>query len=115
MRACFFMDNGETMRSYCKRNGIAYASVVNRIENGMTVEEAVADAKKTSGKGVGRNNCKYVLKNGKTLRQMCFDTGVCTTSCYLLVIYKGYTPDEAFAKVYRNKYKADLSQPLSTF
>lgn len=100
---CFRLKTGETLYSFCKRNNISYVTVFCKIERGMSVDDAAEEALKNVFKRE-RNNCKYVLKNGKTLRSQCIENKVCTRSCYRL-IKNGYTPDEALSKLIRKEMK----------
>jgi hypothetical protein len=59
----------------------------------MSLEDAISDAIKTTGKGRGRNNCKYVLKNGETLRSYCIKLNI-DPSVGSELAKIGYTPDE---------------------
>lgn len=103
---CFRLPNGENLNAFCKRNNICYMNVCRRIEWGMSLEDAISDAIKSTGRGRGRNNCKYVLKNGKTLRSQCIKHNIPIDSCYRL-FKKGYTPDEALELILKKRSKND--------
>ena len=100
------MDSGEPVYRFCKKNGISYAGFWKRIEKGMCVNEAIKDIALKNKHGRSRNNCKYVLKNGKTLRSECIRNQIWYSACFRLV-EKGYTPDEALELILKKRSKND--------
>lgn len=91
---CFRLDNGETVLRWCKQNKISYNNVYRRLEKGMSVEEAVADASKRLKKG--ESNRKLFYK-GKWIGEY---LGSQTNSYYRVIrrINTGMTVEEAMRK-----------------
>lgn len=56
-----FVINGESLNKYCKRNGISYNSVWNRIEKGWDLQKAIETP------FLPPNGTKYFI-NGKSAR-----------------------------------------------
>lgn len=106
---CFRLPNGENLNSFCKRNNVCYAYVYRRIEWGMSLEDAISDTIKSTGRGRGRNNCKYLLKNGETLRSRCIKHKIPLSSCYRLLSI-GYTPDEAVEVLIKSKQRSSYEE-----
>lgn len=92
---CFRLDNGETVLHWCKQNNIPYNNVYRRIEDGMSIKEALEDVSKRLKKG--EVNRKHFYK-GKWIGEY-FPRG---SGMYERVIYrikKGMTVDKAMEKV----------------
>lgn len=106
---CFRLPNGENLNAFCKRNNVCYANVYRRIEWGLSLEDAILDTIKSTGKGRARNNCKYVLKGGETLRSQCIKHNIPITSCYRL-FKRGYTPDEAVEILIKSKQRSNYEE-----
>ena len=92
---CFRLDSGETLYSWCQQNDLRYCNVVRRIEKGMSVAEAIADASKRLKKG--ESNRKFFYK-GKWVGDY---LGGCRSAAYHRVrrrMDNGWTMDEAMKK-----------------
>lgn len=61
---CFRFKYGTSLLKMCKKTGVCYHAVYQRIEKGMSLEEAFKDAQRN--KGNKRGNTKNFV-NGKTL------------------------------------------------
>lgn len=88
---CFLMNNGLTVHKYCKNEGISYASVYKRLEQGLSVKDSIKIAKKN--KGNKRANAKYFYK-GKPISE----THSRNTPYYQRVlqrIYRGWSIEQA--------------------
>lgn len=57
---CFRLSTGETLLSHCKKNKFCYLAILNRIETGMTVDQAIRDY--IPHKGSKANNARYFYK-----------------------------------------------------
>ena len=62
---CFVLNAGQTLLKYCKDNNINYSRVYVRIERGLSIEQAIAEARERRGKGA-ENNLKYKI-GGKSV------------------------------------------------
>ena len=60
---CFMVGN-ETLRQYCKRTGIKYHTMYNRLNDGYTPDEAVKSHVN------GQHNLKYLINGKPAHRQM---------------------------------------------
>lgn len=62
---CFRLNDGQTLLKYCKDNNINYSRVYIRIERGLSIEQAIAEARERQGKS-SENNLKYKI-GGKSV------------------------------------------------
>jgi len=92
---CFRLASGETLRSYCIKNGYCYDAVIKRIEKtGQSADEALSDY--LPRRGSKANYCKYFYK-GQNLRTY-FNNVLKYQKC-LNRIYKGMTIEQAVKAV----------------
>lgn len=94
---CFRLVSGETLRSYCIKNGYSYEAVRLRIEKGQSVDEALKDY--LPHKGSKANHCKHFYK-GQNLYAY-FKQNVLLYYRCLHKIYKGMTIEQAIKAVER--------------
>lgn len=96
---CFRLASGETLRSYCKRNKLCYEALFDRLDNGMTVEEAIEDYLPRRGRK--DNNVKYFYK-GKSLAAY-FKVGSSAYQQCRKLILDGMSVEEAVKAVLEKK------------
>ncbi|MBO7713067.1 MAG: hypothetical protein J6S85_05825 [Methanobrevibacter sp.] len=93
---CFRMDNGESVRKYCKRKGLGYSCIVYRIELGWTVNDAIKEAFKIK-KRANRKSKHFI--NGVPLVDWCKEKGVGYSTLFNRARKLGMTPVEYIKKV----------------
>lgn len=95
---CFRVKTGETLRKYCKNNGLKYSTLYTRLDKkGLTPEEALQTDTRKYG-------C-HTLKDGKTLREACTSVGIPYTTVLNRVYTGKETLQEAFDFLYERRMK----------
>lgn len=89
------MDNGESVRKYCKRKGLTYQTIVYRIELGWTVNDAVKEAFKIKKRA--NRKSKHNI-NGVPLVDWCKENGVVYATIFSRARKLGMTPIEYIKK-----------------
>lgn len=94
--------NDMTVHKYCLKNNLSYSAVLKKIEEGLSIEEAIENTKyytERMRRGIS-GNCRYLYK-GKPVRQQLDDARYVR---FLRRIRKGYTVEKAYKEV---KHESD--------
>lgn len=97
--ACFRLKSGETMYSFCKRNGLNKSTAWRRADAGMSPDDIVDWLIANKGKGRGLNNCKYLMSSGNSLVSEARKLGLSESNAKRLVIEKKMSPDDAIKEL----------------
>ena len=89
---CFRLNDGQTLLKYCKDNNINYSRVYIRIERGLSIEQAIAEALERRGKGA-ENNLKYKI-GGKSVHSQLTPAEYTRFKRYLHV--RGFSVEKSF-------------------